>query len=306
MAYDGLVNAAAAISWGSALLGGAKYVIGSSLFDIRQASADKQAARKPYSRALRQRPLVSIYIFVSDATTDIERCLAAIRGSGYRKYEIIITERTPSTPATLKKLLRAAKGELILFLRDDELLVKNSLKNAVNYLKLNDSGVAAVSTGGVWQLNLKSVVSQLESAMISVPAAKLTAMRGLSQPDRAVLSYKANLMRYKQPGGLEGSLTALKKLLAASWAGLFGYFTYLAIAHQFPLPLALFVASALLFAGLMVMAQPGLNLAAKLNVLVSLPGGLGLLAATLIARQLKKASTFIFETFYPVKLFKRS
>lgn len=149
------------------LVGGAIVLGGASIYDARQIRAKKPFLAHPRPKQYRYKPQISVIVYVSDPKSDVAQCLASIVKSSYTKYQIIIADnhskadlkevlaqfrakhpkkdirlvakrRKSTEKAAIKSALRYAKGDVIIVIRSENALAKDSLQNATGHFRLSD------------------------------------------------------------------------------------------------------------------------------------------------------------------------
>lgn len=143
-------------------------IIGTGIYDLKEIKRLANAKKKRFSKQARQRPLISIIIPAYNEEKVIKRCLDSIAKSRYRKFEVVVVDDRSSDNTTkiakefiknhpkkqiyvIKKhknggrgaaintgYKRYAKGELIMALDADCVLMPNTLSNAVSHFTSQD------------------------------------------------------------------------------------------------------------------------------------------------------------------------
>jgi hypothetical protein len=127
-----------ALSW---LTIGAAHVVGSSIYDIRQARRKKWTRDHPHAGTAEPGPLVSVIMAASQANADsIKKSVRAVLGSRYRRLELIIVNDPKVIDQTV---IDGCTGGFIILLTPDHLVDKNAIRNAVDRLSLDERAEGA-------------------------------------------------------------------------------------------------------------------------------------------------------------------
>jgi len=144
-------------------------ILGSWAYDIKELEKQKKQKQHPFSRAYRQRPLISVIIPARNNAATMQLCLESMYQSSYRKIEIIVIDNV-SHDATRKivhsfilnhpkfavRLVakrkstnrlenirtayqKYAHGKIVMVLSPESILDKQALKNAVKHFNSDSS-----------------------------------------------------------------------------------------------------------------------------------------------------------------------
>lgn len=218
------------------------HIIGAAWYDLREAQKQRQLRKHPHARRYRQRPLVSIIVSTHDDERVIERCLASLAASSYRKVEIIIVDHASNdaTKDIVKKYTaghpkknirlvarrsaagersalarvyqRHGAGQLVMELRCTDMLDKSALSNAVKHFNMEqdlavlnpaNEVASAFSVAGLFQKYL-TFLSQRPKKFASITGSEyLVEQAAIYRRDTFLDLYKATAkQRHGEAAGL--------------------------------------------------------------------------------------------------------
>jgi hypothetical protein len=135
-------------------------LVGSIIYDVRMVKARLEAKKHPYSKILRTRPKVNIYLKCSPGMEEVRQSLLSIVRSSYRKYEVnlVVDGRAKVVVPLLNEFKRrypskkisVATGnlksrpspisdneEFILYIESGTIIQRDAISEAVRYFKAN-------------------------------------------------------------------------------------------------------------------------------------------------------------------------